>query len=276
MKRPIHYAPFGALALSLALGGCGFSAEQMEAKDREIEKLNAELKTAKNQLTADQAKMNEQQTELDGLRDQLKISGAKSKEEADKLRMALDEYKQRADRLAVIEGRFKELRSKLEKLNAIGLKVVVRDNRMVIQLPGDILFDSGKAELRAQGKEALSQVADIIRADKDLKARHFQVAGHTDNVKYGGGPFNDNWGLSLARARQVLLFLVAPATPDKAGKMQGGGLPVKNWAASGYGENDPFAGTVENQSNDDRQKNRRVELVVQPNVEEMLNLSNIK
>jgi chemotaxis protein MotB len=260
----------------MLLGGCGFSTEEMQAKDREIEKLNAELKTAKAQLASDQSKFNETQTELEHLRDQLKITGAKSKEEADRLRMALDEYKERAARLAIIEGRFKELRSKLEKLNAIGLKVVVRDNRMVIQLPGDILFDSGKAELRVQGKDALSQVAEIIGKDKDLKARHFQVAGHTDNVKYGGGPFNDNWGLSLARARGVLLFLIAPATPDKAGKIQGGGMPVKNWAASGYGENDPFVGTLEAQTNDERQKNRRVELVVQPNVDEMLSLSNIK
>ena len=56
---------------------------------------------------------------------------------------------------------------------------------------------------------------------------------------------------------------------------KGGGLDVKHWSASGYGETDPIAGTVENQSKDDRQKNRRVELVLQPNVEEMLNLKSL-
>jgi chemotaxis protein MotB len=110
------------------------------------------------------------------------------------------------------------------------------------------------------------------------------VAGHTDNVKYGGGPFNDNWGLSLARARRVLLFLIGPATPHDAKDTKpgtkheatGGGLPEHFWAAAGYGETDPAEGTPESQSPDQRQKNRRVELVVQPNVEEMLNLNNIK
>ena len=96
---------------------------------------------------------------------------------------------------------------------------------MVIQLPGDILFESGKDELKGGGKDVLGQVADVVRNDKDLNARNFQVAGHTDNQKYPpGGPFHDNWGLSLSRARQVLLFLVTPAAeggrarPDPLGR----------------------------------------------------------
>ena len=279
---------FGWMMLTtamLASMACGHTDEEMEAKQREIDKISAELKAAKTQLAQDQSRYTEAQGELDRMRDQLKAAGAGEA----KLQQALSEYRARAERrvalqheivaveqLAIIEGRFKELRSKLEKLSKIGLKVVVRNNRMVIQLPGDILFDSGKDELREQGKEALSQVAEIVRNDKDLNNRNFQVAGHTDNAKYGGGPFHDNWGLSLARSRQVLLYLVAPNTPDKKGKVSGGGLNAKHWAASGYGETDPIAGTVESQAKDDMQKNRRVELIVQPNVEEMLNLNNIK
>ncbi|MFO0663791.1 MAG: OmpA family protein [Polyangiaceae bacterium] len=266
---------FGWMMLTtamLASTACGHTDEEMEAKQREIDKISAELKAAKTQLAQDQSRYTEAQAELDRMRDQLKAAGAGEA----KLQQALSEYRARAEQLAIIEGRFKELRSKLEKLSKIGLKVVVRNNRMVIQLPGDILFDSGKDELREQGKEALSQVAEIVRNDKDLNSRNFQVAGHTDNAKYGGGPFHDNWGLSLARARQVLLYLISPATPDKKGKVNGGGLNAKHWAASGYGETDPIAGTVESQAKDDMQKNRRVELIVQPNVEEMLNLNNIK
>ncbi len=279
LKRFFTVAMIG---LTLGAVGCGHSDEELEAKQREIDKIAAELKAAKGQLATDQAKFNEAQSELDTLRDQLKNTGVgleKSKEDAAKLRQALTEYKLRADQLAVIEARFKELRSKLQKLNDIGLKVVVRNNRMVIQLPGDILFDSGKDELRPQGKDALAQVAEIIRTDKDLNSRHFLVAGHTDNAKYGGGPFKDNWGLSLARARTVLIYLIGPLAPekgDKDKKPQGGGLNPIDWGASGYGETDPVAGTVAQQAKDEMQKNRRVELVVQPNVEEMLNLNNIK
>ncbi|RYZ67698.1 MAG: hypothetical protein EOP08_02195, partial [Proteobacteria bacterium] len=130
----------------------------MDSKQREVEKLSAELKAAKGQIASDQARYNEAQADLD----------------------------------------------KLQRLTNFGLKVEVRNNRMVIQLPGDILFDSGKDELRKQGSDVLQQVADIIRADKDLNGRSFQVAGHTDNAKYTSGPFKDNWGLSLMRARTVL------------------------------------------------------------------------
>ena len=87
------------------------------------------------------------------------------------------------------------------------------------------------------------------------------------------GPFGDNWGLSLARARQVLLFLIGPSGGKKG---SGGGLDPKHWAASGYGETDPQAGTVEHQTPDEMGHNRRVELVLQPNVEEMINLNNIQ
>ena len=252
--------------------GCGHSDEEMSAKQREIDKLSADLKAAKDQLTADQAKFTEAQSQIDAMKAQLQ-DFAKTKEDAANLMKALKDYKERADRLAVIEARFRELRTKLDKLNSIGLKVVVRNNRMVIQLPGDILFDSGKDALKPKGKEALGQVAEIIRSEKDLTQRYFVVAGHTDNAKYGGGPFNDNWGLSLARSRQVLLFMIAPAD---AKKEAGGGLDSSRWSAAGFGDTDPQEGTVAAQTKEQMQKNRRVELVVQPNVEEMLQLNTIR
>jgi chemotaxis protein MotB len=266
--------------LLLALVGCGHSDEEMAQKQREIDKLAADLKAAKAQMAQDQAKAAETQNEIEAMRAKLKQAGVTA-EELQKTQQALQEYKQRADQLAQIEARFRDLKARLEKLTQVGLKVVVRNNRMVIQLPGDVLFDSGKDELKATGKDVLVQVAQVIGGDNTLAQRNFQVAGHTDNERYGGGPFKDNWGLSLARARQVLLFLISPkgdaGKPGaKPAEPKGGGLDPKHWAASGYGETDPIAGTVENQSKDDRGKNRRVELVLQPNVEEMLNLNAIK
>ncbi len=268
----------GAAMVAIALGGCGHTDEEMAAKQREIDKLSADLKAAKAQIADDQAKYTEAQNSIEKMKEQLKQAGLgldKSKEETARLAQALAEYKQRADQLAVIEARFRELRSKLDKLNQFGVKVVPRNNRLVVQLPGDILFDSGKDDLKPQGKEVLSQVAEVIRGDKDLNNRYFLVAGHTDNVKYPpGGYFKDNWGLSVMRARQVVVFLTAE--PKAGAKTGGGGLNPRRLAAAGYAEFDPIAGTVEQQSDEDKKKNRRVELVVQPNVEEMLNLGNIK
>jgi chemotaxis protein MotB len=273
----VRFCLFALLAsLVLTPLGCGHTDEEMAQKQREIDKLTADLKAAQKQIADDQARYTDAQNQIDQMKEQLKQAGLsvdQSKQEAARLQQALAEYKQRADQLAQIEARFRELRNRLEALTKVGLKVVVRNNRMVIQLPGDVLFDSGKDELKPQGREVLTQVAAVIQNDSDLRTRTFQVAGHTDDAKYPpGGPFHDNWGLSLARARQVLLFMIAP-TAARAG---GGGLDPKHWAASGYGETDPLAGSVEHQAPDEMQKNRRVELVLQPNVEEMINLNNIK
>lgn len=282
MTRMLRRGVTLASVLMLVGVGCGYSEEEMQAKQREIDRLNAELKTAKSQIADDQKKYADSMTQQEKLKAELKRMGIDleaTKSNVDSLTKAMNEYKQRADQLAAIEQRFRDLKTRLDKLNQVGLKVVVRNNRMVIQLPGDVLFDSGKDELKQGGKDVLLQVADVIRADSTLATRQFQVAGHTDNAKYPpGGPFKDNWGLSLARARQVLLFLTAPPgdkTSKDPKKQGGGGLDVKNWSASGFGETDPQAGSVATQSNDEMQRNRRVELVLQPNVEEMLNLSTI-
>lgn len=267
-----------AFAVLFTLVGCGHSDEEMDAKQREIDRLNADLKAARASIADDEAKYAQSQSDIKALKDAAGLDAQKSAQ----LQQALAEYKQRADQLAAIEQRFRDLKARLDKLTQVGLKVVVRNNRMVIQLPGDVLFDSGKDELKQGGKDVLLQVGDVIRQDSDLSRRNFEVAGHTDNQKYpAGGAFHDNWGLSLARSRQVLLFLIAPkadADPKKkaAGAKTGGaGLDAKHLAASGFADTDPIAGTSEQQSKDDQQKNRRVELVLQPNVEEMINLNNI-
>jgi chemotaxis protein MotB len=114
--------------------------------------------------------------------------------------------------------------------------------------------------------EILAQVAEVIRTDDDLANREFQVAGHTDNVPMRRGPLKDNWGLSAMRARSVLTYLVTPIEDE------GGGLNPTNWSAAGYASTDPVAN---NDTDEGRAKNRRVELVVVPDVKEMLNLNSL-
>ncbi|HTM45641.1 MAG TPA: OmpA family protein [Polyangiaceae bacterium] len=181
-------------------------------------------------------------------------------------RRANEEFRRRAEQLDEIKKRFEQLRDKLKKLTELGLKVEVRANRMLIQLPGDVLFDSGEDKLKQGGKDILRQVSEVLRSDPELLKREFQVAGHTDSKPLQGGRFKDNWGLSAMRARSVLLSLTAPV------EQGGGGLDPKKWSAAGYADTDPVAN---NDTDEGRMKNRRVELVVLPNVEEMLNLNSL-
>jgi chemotaxis protein MotB len=160
----------------------------------------------------------------------------------------------------------------------------------------------GQDALKKDGEKILLQVAEVIRSDTSLRDRLFQVAGHTDDqpLKRSAETFHDNWGLSLMRARQVLVFLVAspdgdakvaakppgpkakdakdakkPAVARKAEVASGddgGGLSPKRWSASGYGQTDPIAN---NDTPEGRAKNRRVELILMPDVEEMLDLKSL-
>jgi chemotaxis protein MotB len=248
------------------LVACGYSQEQWDQKVRENENLRNQLTASQQSRKKCEADYADALHEIDDLRGKLQDRGLtldNLSADLERQRKALEEYQARLDQLNKIKERFDALRTKLQKLTTLGLKVDVRDNRMVIALPGDVLFASGRADLKAEGQSILKQVADVVRGDTDLASREFQVAGHTDGKALKGGPYQDNWGLSAMRARSVLIYLTSP---------NDGGLDPKNWSAAGYADTDPVAS---NDTDDGRQRNRRVELVVLPNVEEMLNLNSL-
>lgn len=299
------------LVLPLALSlGCGHSEDEWQAqlaKYAELQKRDSELT---QQLAAEQARVKELGDQLEAMGVKLSSEGSEKEQlarDVAQMKAALAEYQARAETLERIKQRFETLRKKLQKLTELGLDVKIRNNRMVISLPGDVLFASGSDVLSAEGEKILLQVADVIQNDPALRDRTYQVAGHTDDqpLKRAADTFHDNWGLSLMRARQVLVFLVAPpdgerpaakkppAAPVKAGKADksktaaekpkpvpppaptpasGGNLNPKRWSASGYGQTDPV---VSNDTPEGRKKNRRVELVLMPDVEEMLDLKSL-
>src|ERR1700690_3951916 len=263
-----------AFVACFLLTGCGHSEEEWSQAQRDIAKLKADLDVANKRHADDEQQYATAQQQIADLQAKLKDVGvdlSTSNEEKNKLRQAMSEYEARLKQLDDMKARFRDLKARLDKLTSVGLKVIVRNNRMVIQLPGDILFDSGKDTLKPDGKKILKQVAEVVKGDSTLSTRNFQVAGHTDKEPFAGA-YYDNWGLSLMRARQVLAFLVAPDGRDAHGIPSGGALDPTHWAAAGYGQMDPVVGTVEQQTREEEAKNRRVELVLQPNVEEMLNL----
>lgn len=256
-------------ALSLVALGCGPSKADYQAQIDKYNQLAAKNQATEDELAKEKARAEKLQAELEAMGFKLDAEG----EEKGKLLKALEEYKSRADALERIKKRFEKLRKKLEELTKLGLKISIRKNRMVISLPGDVLFASGRDDLQAKGKEILGKVATVIRDDAELAKRTYQVAGHTDNEKITSAAalsqFKDNWGLSLMRARTVLLYLIAPNADPKN---PGGGLDPSLWSASGYGETDPVAS---NAGKFGKERNRRVELIMMPNVEEMLDLKSL-
>lgn len=247
-----------SLTLPLLAIGCGHSEDEWQAQLARYAQVTGERDAKDRELAAAKHRVAELENEL-----------AKQGIETGRLQAsigerdrALAEYKARARQLEQLKARFELLRRKLDELTRLGLAVEIRKNRMVISLPGDVLFDTGKDTLRKEGEDILKKVAAVIRHDKSLLDRDYQVAGHTDNQPLQGGPFRDNWGLSLMRARSVLLFLVGKS----------GNLPRQHWSAAGFADTDPIAA---NTTKDGQQKNRRCDLIVVPDADEMLDLKKL-
>jgi chemotaxis protein MotB len=129
------------------------------------------------------------------------------------------------------------------------LSVSINRGRLAINLPQDILFESGRATLGREGRTTLIEVARVLA---DIPDRSFQVEGHTDNVPIATAQFPSNWELAAARALSVVHLL------------QEQGVKPENVSGAAYGEYQPVS------SNDDqpgRRLNRRIEIVMLPNLD---------
>ncbi|APR79386.1 Flagellar motor rotation protein MotB [Minicystis rosea] len=253
-------------ALVAALGvGCAHSEDEWQAKLREVSDLKAEIDREKGSSKKALADGDEKLTRLERELRAAGIDPANVAPNAEAQARALEEHRRHAEQLEAAKKRFALLREKLAPFAKDGLAVVVRNNRIVIRLPGDTLFDNGRETLRRDGKELLSKVAEVLRNDKGLAARSWQIAGHVESGKPGGA-FKDAWGMSAMRAREVVAFLVQPQ--DKGG----GGLAAGRWSAAGYGDADPID---PGDSAEAKKQNRRCEIVAVPNVEETIELKDL-
>jgi chemotaxis protein MotB len=208
---------------------------------------------------SDLRKRQEEIASLQGQMDEISKSAqdnrSKSARNLDELRKRLDEM--RAAR-AASERRaalFRSLALRLKaQIDAGDIQVVVRDGRMVVMLPNDVLFDTGRTEIKRAGQESLKAIAGVLRSEPE---RHFQVAGHTDNVPIHTDRFPSNWELSTGRALRVMHFL----------KEQG--VPAASLSAAGYADVDPIA---PNDASEGRKQNRRTEITLQPDVSDLLHV----
>lgn len=232
------------------LATCKQSSEELE---RKLTAANQKLDAANQKLDAASALTQRQAADLDKC-------GKKMKDETGALAAALAETKAALEEArkakAAAEARaqlFKKLTLKFQKMiDAGSLKIALRNGRMVLQLANDVLFDSGKTDLKPAGQQALRDVAAVLRT---LEGRQLQIAGHTDNVAIQTARFPSNWELSTARAVTVARFLIAEQIDPKV------------LSAAGYGEFDPIAA---NDNVEGRAKNRRIEITLQPDISELI------
>ncbi len=253
------------------------SQDHEKAEDAEIARLRDSLNDAQQQMQDRDQKLSDLTTSDHNVQAQLDEStaiNAKLRGELERLGKNVDQMLQEKGTLSKAlddaRGRLEELRraqaaaearaqlfqqfvQKFKKMIDAGqLKIATRNGRLVIQLPNDVLFDSGQTLIKPAGKDALVQVAQVL---KGVEPRKFQIGGNTDNVPIQTSRFPSNWELSTARAVEVVKLLVAQ------------GVDPKSLSAAGYGEFDPVAS---NDASDGRAKNRRIEIALQPNLDELV------
>jgi len=137
-----------------------------------------------------------------------------------------------------------------------GLTVEQRDGKLYVSLENSLLFASGSWTVNDMGKQAINELAKVLAKQSDLQ---IMVEGHTDDVPYNGtGIIKDNWDLSVMRATAIVRVL----SNNK-------GLDAEKITAAGKG---PYSPLVENNSPDNRAINRRTEIILSPNMDELMNL----
>ena len=264
MRNTIKLAVI-VLAGSL-LGTACVTSGTFEAKEAELAKALKEKDALSQDNARLQAKVDDLNKQIADLKKQMDQIRAHGKGKADELQAGMDNLQKRLDELEQqkkqAEARAAMFRSLVEKLRSMvdagQIKVTVRNGRMLLVLPNDILFDSGKTERKAEGKDAIAKVAKVLAtmpAD-----RHFLVAGHTDNLPIHSKKFRSNWELSTERAVEVVRLLIDS------------GMKPSQVGAAGYAEYDPAA---DNATPDGQKQNRRIEIVVEPNLSELPSLEGL-
>jgi chemotaxis protein MotB len=236
--------------VAVALCGCGVSRADYDAKVQEATAAKQEADAAKQQVAQLQQQVTSDDQQVAQLKGALGMAQAQAitddqKQALDDAKRALQEASERGKLLDDLQAKFKKM------IDAGHLKVTTRHGRIVLQLHNDVLFATGEAELKPDGKQAIGEIAATLRG---VGLKRFQVAGHTDSepiTTETKKTYPTNWELSSARAIAVVKLLVSD------------GVEPNVLSAAGYGPYDPVA---TNATPDGQSKNRRIEITLVPNV----------
>lgn len=184
--------------------------------------------------------------------------------ELEKLRQRMERH---ASRIAELEGILASKDAAMRNLkDAIsralldfegkGLTVEQRDGKVYVSMENKLLFNSGSWQVNSEGRRAVSQLAGVLAANPDIAVL---IEGHTDNVPYAGnGTLDDNWDLSVKRATTIVKIL-----------LENRGIDPANLTAAGKSKYVPVA---ENETATGKARNRRIEVVLTPKLDEVSKL----
>jgi len=192
---------------------------------------------------------------------------AAEKERLNKLSADLKKGTDRVNELESImaakEAAMKKLKDALSKsLKAFegkGLTVNQRDGKVYVSMENKLLFESGSWAVGPEGKKAVVLVGSVLAQNPQISVL---IEGHTDNDKFAGavGQIENNWDLSTKRATAIVNIL-----------SENKGVKKENLTAAGRGE---FAPLMSNDTPEGKSKNRRIEIILTPKLDEISKLLN--
>jgi chemotaxis protein MotB len=162
--------------------------------------------------------------------------------------------------LAQKDAEVKALKDKvinaLKGFEGSGLNVYEKDGKVYVSMDDKLLFASGSWDINERGLNAIKQLSQVLENETEISVL---IEGHTDNVPYrGSGQIKDNWDLSVMRATAVVKAL-----------LQNGDINPTRLSASGRSEYLPLD---ENNTPEARAKNRRTEIILTPNLDQLFQL----
>ncbi|MCZ8196219.1 MAG: OmpA family protein [Flavobacterium sp.] len=237
------------------------------AADKNLKTLQASYSALeKNSDESLQANMNKNRELLAQLEAKEKTLSAE-KERLDKLKAELDSSAKRLSELesliATKDAGMKKLKETLTKslkaFDGKGLTVHEKDGKVYVSMENKLLFQTGSWAVGDEGKKAVVAVAKVLGDNPDLSVL---IEGHTDNDKFGGavGGVENNWDLSTKRATAIVNILTENKNVNK-----------QNLTAAGRGE---FAPIASNDTPEGKAKNRRIEIILTPKLDEISKMLN--
>lgn len=264
------------LFLAIVLGGCVSSGrhraleqeyaetrtsllQQIQERDQRIAELEQELADARLRIEELDAGLVDRNAQIESLeQDIIRLEQehafvlsdrARLRASAEELREVLQDAAQRRREAEQRVAEFRNLVDRFKSLIDSGaLRVKLERGRMMLEMPSDVLFPSGSAQLSSQGQATIDEVAGVLKTIPD---REFQVEGHTDSVPIKNDRYASNWHLGAARALVVVDRMLAQ------------GMAKTHLSAASFGEYRPVAS---NDTPEGKTANRRIEIVLVPDL----------
>jgi chemotaxis protein MotB len=228
--------------------------ELLKGNVKETQKLLSELEAAQENLQKKEDLLRQLGQTLDTKKaslDELTFELGKKNERLAELEKILDSQKK------IVQDLKAKVSEALLGFENNGLTVTMKNGKVYVSLEEKLLFKSASYDIDINGKNALKKLAGVLEKNPGIQ---IMIEGHTDNVPYnpGSGQLKDNWDLSVKRATTVVRVL-----------LEGSKIDARRLTAAGRSQ---FLPVDDRNAQDARQKNRRTEIILTPDLTELYQL----